>query len=83
MHRPSDQACQTDIQALLFIAAQFFWPRLFRLIFMPGGLAAAHLRWPESSLWLPRAQLRQLSWVFLPAALAARVASQLDLFDVG
>ena len=69
--------------ALLFIAAQFFWLGLFRLICMPEGLAAAHLRWPESSLRLLRSQLRQLSWVFLPAALAARVASQLDPIDAG
>jgi potassium efflux system protein len=69
--------------ALLFIAIQFFWLRLFRLICMKDGLAAAHFRWPEPSLRLLRSQLQQLSWIFLPAALAAMVAARLDFLDAG
>ena len=60
--------------SLLAIAIQFYWLRLFRLICMPEGLAAAHFRWPESSLRLLRSQLQRLSWIFLPAALVAMVA---------
>ncbi len=69
--------------ALIFIAIQFFWLRLFRLICMKDGLAAAHFRWPEASLRLLRSQLQQLSWIFLPAALAAMVAARLDPLDAG
>jgi potassium efflux system protein len=68
---------------LLFIAGQFFGLVLLRRICMPDGLAAAHLRWPESSLRLLRGQLRQLGWIFLPAALATEIAAQLDPLDAG
>ena len=69
--------------ALLAIAIQFYWLRLFRLICMPDGLAAAHFRWPESSLRLLRSELERLSWIFLPAALVAMVASRLDPLNAG
>ena len=69
--------------SLLAIAIQFYWLRLFRLICMPDGLAAAHFRWPESSLRPLRSELQQLSWIFLPAALMAMVASRLDPLDAG
>ena len=69
--------------ALVFIGIQFYWLRLFRLICMPDGLAAAHFRWPESGLRLLRSELGRLSWFFLPAALMATVASRLDPLDAG
>lgn len=69
--------------ALLAIAIQFYWLRLFRLICIPDGLADAHFRWPESSLRPLRSELQQLSWIFLPAALMAMVASRLDPLDAG
>ena len=70
--------------ALIAIAIQFYWLRLFRLICMPDGLAAAHFRWPESSLRLLRSELQRLSWIFLPAALAWPWSpSRLDPLDAG
>jgi potassium efflux system protein len=69
--------------ALLAIAIQFYWLRLLRLICTPDGLAAAHFRWPESSLRLLRSELQRLSWIFLPAALAATVSAHLDPLDAG
>jgi potassium efflux system protein len=69
--------------SLLFIAVQFYWLRVFHLICMPEGLAAAHFRWPEPSLRLLRSQLQQLSWIFLPAALAAMFADVLDPLEAG
>ena len=69
--------------SLLYIAIPFYSLRVFRLICMPGGLAAAHFRWPESSLRLLRSQLQRLSWIFLPAALAANIAARLDPLDAG
>ena len=72
-----------SVARCLFIAGQFFGLVLLRRICMPDGLAAAHLRWPESSLRLLRSQLRQLTWIFLPAALATEIAAQLDPLDAG
>ena len=69
--------------SLIAIAIQFYWLRLFRLICSPKGLAAAHFRWPETSLRLLRSQLQRLSWIFLPAALAAELAARLDPLDAG
>jgi potassium efflux system protein len=68
---------------LLFVALKFYWLRLFYLICMSEGLAAAHFRWPESSLRLLRSQLQWLSWVFLPAVLVAMFADRLDPLDAG
>ena len=69
--------------SLLLAASQLYYLRAFRLICMPDGLAAAHFRWTESSLRLLRAELDQLSWIFLPAALVTVVASKLDPLNVG
>ena len=70
-------------EALLALALQFYLLRVFRLICIPRGLAAAHFRWPESSLRLLRRELGQLSWIYLPAAAVALGAFTLDPLNAG
>ena len=60
--------------SLLFIAIQFYWLRVFRLICMPDGLAAALFRWPEPSLRLLRSELQRLSLIVLPAMVSASMS---------
>jgi potassium efflux system protein len=69
--------------SLLVIASHFYLLRILRAACMPEGLAAAHFRWPESSVRLSRSEADRLTWVFLPAALAALITSSLDPLDVG
>jgi len=68
---------------LLALALQFYLLRAFRLVCIPRGLAAAHFRWPESSLRLLRRELDRLSWIYLPAAAVALVAFTLDPLNAG
>jgi potassium efflux system protein len=70
-------------EALLAVAANFYFLRAFFLICMPQGLAAAHFRWTESSLGPLRSALNQLSWIFLPASAVAIVAFLLDPLNAG
>ena len=37
------------------------------------GLAEAHYRWPAARVQLLRAELDRLTWIFLPAAMHARL----------
>ncbi len=69
--------------ALLAFATQFFYIRALRMMCMPGGLAAAHFRWPESSLLLLRRELDRLSWIYLPAALISFAVFYLDPLNAG
>ena len=69
--------------ALLAFATQFFYIRALRMVCMPGGLAAAHFRWPKSSLVLLRHEMDRLSWVYLPAALISFVVFYLDPLNAG
>jgi len=69
--------------ALLAFATQFFYIRALRMICMPGGLAAAHFRWPRSSLVLLRREMGRLSWIYLPAALISFVVFYLDPLNAG
>ncbi|MCG6860233.1 MAG: mechanosensitive ion channel [Chromatiaceae bacterium] len=70
-------------ESLLAVAVHFYQLRAFRLICMPRGLAAAHFRWPESSLRVLRKQLDFLTWIFVPAALVTLVTLKLDPLEVG
>ncbi len=67
--------------SLLAAAAHLYHLRAFRLACIPGGLAAAHFRWPESTLRLLRKELDRFTWIFLPTALAAKITSILDPLD--
>jgi len=69
--------------SLLALAPHFYYLRAFRWACIPRGLAAAHFRWPESSLRLLRSELDRLTWFFLPAVLAAMIAPRLDPLDLG
>ena len=69
--------------SLIAIAAQFYYLRAFRTICLPGGLAAAHFRWPEVSLRLLRSEINRLTWLYLPAAMVTIVAFHLDPLNAG
>ncbi len=69
--------------SLLAAALQFYYLQVFRLTCIPGGLAAAHFRWSESSLRLLRTELGRLTWVFVPAVLVYMAATNLDPLDAG
>jgi len=69
--------------SLLVAAPQFLYLQALRVICIPDALAAAHFRWPESSLRLLRSELHRLAWILLPAVLVTMVASTLDPLDYG
>ncbi len=69
--------------ALLAVALQLFYLRTFRLACIPGGLAAAHFRWPEANLKQLRRELDRLTRIFLPAAFVAVASARLDPLDAG
>ena len=69
--------------SLLAIAAQLYFLRVFHLICIPEGLAAAHFRWREANLALVRTEVNRLSWIYLPAALVSIIALRLDPLNLG
>jgi len=69
--------------ALVALAMQFYFLRALRLMCIPRGLAAAHFRWPESSVRLLRRELDRLSWTYLPAAGVLLVIVRLDPLNAG
>ncbi|WP_462320500.1 mechanosensitive ion channel domain-containing protein [Halochromatium sp.] len=84
--RVSSQATDFSMavgSALLALAMQFYFLRGLRLICIPRGLAAAHFRWPASSLRLLRGELDRLSWTYLPAAAVLLVIVHLDPLNAG
>ncbi len=60
-------------QALMVVAPALFYLKAFDVMCLPGGLATAHFRWPETTTRALRRQLRILMSVFVPAALVAIV----------
>jgi len=70
-------------ESFMAVALELFYVRVFRVICMPGGLAAEHFRWPESSLRLLRKELDRLTRVFIPAALVTTVTFYLDPLNAG
>jgi len=69
--------------SLIKVALQLFYLRLFYMICLPGGLAARHFRWPESSLQLLRKTVSGLIWFYLPAAMITIIAFNLDPLNAG
>ncbi len=57
--------------ALLVTAPAFFYLKAFSVMCLPGGLASAHFRWPETATKALRRQLHILISIFIPAALVA------------
>ncbi|WP_300453897.1 mechanosensitive ion channel domain-containing protein [Accumulibacter sp.] len=49
-----------------------------REICLPGGLATAHLQWPEPVAHRLRVELGRLFWLFIPANLVGRLALDLN-----
>ena len=68
---------------LLRTALTLYLLRALRMICLPQGLAAAHLRWPKSSVRLLRVELDRLIWVTVPAAFVARLAIDLNPVEAG
>ncbi len=62
--------------ALIVLSPAFFYLKAFRTMCLPGGLAQAHFRWPETSTKALRRQLRILMMTFLPAGLIAITATR-------
>jgi potassium efflux system protein len=69
--------------ALLVLAAPLYYLLSFRLVCMPHGLAAAHLRWPNSTLHRLRRELRQLAGVAIPTTGVVFFAVYLDPLNAG
>jgi potassium efflux system protein len=70
-------------QALVLVAAIVFFIRFFDMACIEQGLAEAHYRWPAARVQLLRSELHRLTWIFLPAAMVASVAVQLDPLNGG
>jgi len=70
-------------QALVLVAVTVFFVRFFRMACIKQGLAEAHYRWPAARVQLLRTELDRLTWIFLPAAMVAAVAVQLDPLNGG
>ena len=69
--------------ALLWVWKPFFYLRTFYILCLPGGLAAAHFQWPETSLQLWRRDLVLLMLTFLPLAFFAVCIINYDLDTLG
>ena len=69
--------------SLIQVALQLFYLRLLQMICLPGGLAATHFLWPESSLQLLRRVVSGLIWVYLPAAMVSIIAFNFDPLNAG
>ena len=69
--------------ALLWVAPRFYSLRVLRGLCAANGVAAAHFRWPASSLKLLRRELDRLMMIFLPAAFITVAIIELDPVVVG
>ncbi len=69
--------------ALVYASFPFYSLRVFRILCLPGGLAAEHFRWSETSLKLLRVNLQRLLIVFLPAYVVAMAAANLESVTLG
>ncbi len=67
----------------IWVSNALFYLEAFRVLCVPGGLAAAHFRWPEASLAVLRRNLVRLMLTFLPAAFVALVAITYDRPTMG
>ena len=70
-------------RGMIWIANALFYLEAFRVLCVPGGLAAAHFGWPEASLKVLRRNLVRLMLTFLPAAFVALVAITYDRTTLG
>jgi potassium efflux system protein len=68
---------------MIRIASFFLYLRWFQVLCEPGGLAATHFRWPESSLQILRRGLGRLMLTFLPAGFVATAIIRLESATLG
>jgi potassium efflux system protein len=68
---------------LLRVASFLLYLRWFQVLCEPGGLAATHFRWPESSLQILRHELSRLMLTFLPAGFVATAIIRLEFATLG
>ena len=69
--------------SLLRVALELYILRALYKMCIQQGLAAAHFRWPESSLKLLRREFKRLIWVFVPMVLVVRLAIDLNPGETG
>ncbi len=65
------------------VAINLYVLLVLRQISLPGGLAGAHLRWPEPATHQLRVELGRLLWVFIPAYVVGRLAVDLNPAHTG
>lgn len=68
---------------LINVGIHLFILRSLYFMSMPQGLAEAHFKWPRASLKLLQIQTRQLTWIFIPALLVARLSVDLNPVETG
>jgi potassium efflux system protein len=68
---------------LIWVATAYFYLASFRLLCYPGGLAAAHFRWPQPALKALRRSILRLMLVFLPTAFVSLTISGIDTPTMG
>jgi len=63
-------------EVLIRLSLTLFSLRIFKMICLPDGLAAAHFKWPESSLSLLRKELHRFTLIAMISAFVAMVAAR-------
>ena len=74
---------QAVSKALKLVAPAFYFLLVFRLMTIPNGLAAVHLRWSAPNLQRLRFELRWFMWVFLPILLITAISVFSDYGHLG
>jgi len=74
---------QAVSKVLKLVAPAFYFLLVFRLMTIPNGLAAVHLRWSAPNLERLRFELRWFMWVFLPILLITAISVFSDFGHFG
>jgi potassium-dependent mechanosensitive channel len=83
-HTGAESDLSSAIAAALFwVWEPFFYLQTLYVLCAPGGLAAAHFRWPETSVQLWRRDAKLLMFTFLPIAFFAVTVVNLDQNSFG
>ncbi len=69
--------------SLIRVALNLYILRGLRMMCISRGLAAAHFRWPESSVKRLRVELDRLTWIFVPMMLFVLLAIALNPVETG
>ncbi len=65
------------------VALHLYILRTLHAVCLPCGLAEVHFRWPKRNLVLLRVQVDRLAWLYVPAALLANLAVDLNPAQTG